>query len=1230
LIPIATRVVVCVKAAPSLPLLMALPACLAPLVWADPGILIQTGDFNNPLNADRAVAAILDGWRQDNLGEPTFRETPFLFPYLLFWWIGQAVGISDPTIQRLWLIALFALAVICSWSLLRLIAPWAHRRRMLATLALVAYVFNPFTLTYWAIGYQIAFLPYAVAPLWLAELTRVLTTRASWTSGVRLALISLLFASGFSNPPSVMIMIILPSVVLAGLLLVKKFVSFRAVSGRLFAAAPWLVLLNVWWLAPALTGVIRGGYSYAGESWRLFDYPTFVNHVSFLEFIRGTGYWGLHSGYGGVPYFSWASYLDEPVVVAATLWLAALALLPLMSRRWWGVWTGAAAIMFVLGVFLSKGVNPPLGDVNRWFYAHVPGFFILRGTEKFAGLQFLSVLIGLGVLLRRWRWRSGMYWPFCAVTTIAIALASWPLISGTVVQPQSRGGVSAEIEVPRYYKELTAWTRGERPSGAILSVPQTPTGYLKTTWGFAGADLIHHYSSAPVVIGAPEARATDGPRFAAYLRAAQMFDQVELLRRLGISHVLVRDDIDENYYSGTPSPTSVETRLKNAGFIWVKTLGPLRIYRVPIDISPVRSSRVMLAATKVSLRDKERLAVESALPIVSADTPLASEGITESCVLEIPQAEAAESRGRACGFEGSELSGEVLFARYSFIGQHDASGAHLSVIPHLPEAEWTYPSTGRRRQSLNVPLDENVTAVRVGSMLLLLRRDSSVSGETGVYPETTIKLLGDGDENLITDGSFEGKPLSGLGHIGPNSTDVSLRVSDDASVGRQSAELHATGGAALLTRAVAGFDPTSAYVVSFDYRHVRGAAPAFGIWQNGVDTYALEERHLSSSPGWHRYRGAFLPTQGARALRLFLYSFARKVSGDVTVNRYDNVVVRRLDERGVIRIGERLGEYAATLDWAGLTALRDSTDPQVPSASPPLIRDGSFEKTPWGGAFPIDPELPEGEKALLSSDASDGQRSLEIIAMEGGAAVSQKLESFDPESRYRLTFRYRHVEGDPPAFGVWATGVEQYAERDFTLSTEPGWHDYQTTISVPAGSKGLSLFFYSFSRHGERTRNRYDKVVIERIPVRARFLIMAGSPERERAPTLALERSNGTSSEGTVRDLDGTVWILFAQAYDRDWDLKAKALNGSAVDVGPHVRVDEFANAWKLSGRGDIEFAITYRAAFPTRAALGVSGSVILILCLVSAVKRRSVILQQLRRPLYRWRLASGRRRQRA
>jgi hypothetical protein len=579
---------------------------------------------------------------------------------------------------------------------------------------------------------------------------------------------------------------------------------------------------------------------------------------------------------------------------------------------------------------------------------------------------------------------------------------------------------------------------------------------------------------------------------------------------------------------------------------------------------------VLVPATSAARSEStaRELLSETSLPIARHEFgPGATRG---ACVVETV-ALAAEANGgqSGCNLPYGPVEARFLFRRFVVDIKHEGRAVEIDLTP----SPGPFTKSPSPRTRLRVETYEPVAAVRIGRTVLTPRKRPLVtSAAVPVYPDTALTLVGRARENLIRDGSFEAGVWGGVAPIGRGRNATARGVqSADRTTGKTSVEVVARGQAAYISRLVDAFDPASLYEVAFDYKHVRGSSPAFGVWQRGAEHYALENKQLSSAVGWHHYQHVLMPDPEAKALRIFLYAFSS--GNELTVNRYDNVVVRRLPAIQTISLGQQLSQYFTVPPFTYRGTITSLARVKPLSGA---VDDSSFEEGLWNGAFPVGLRRPRVVEATHSQDAAHGQQALELIADGGGAAVSRPIDRFEPDALYEIAFDYKHVDGKPPAFGIWEAGAERYAAKDFSLSTAPGWHRYKTVISPDAATKGLHVFFYSFADQSQRTVNRYDNVRVSVSPLPSRLLLLEGSSADLAGPVVRIQHKSGSLFEGMIRGVDRDGWIILAQDFDPRWRLQIRPVNDSSGRVADHVRVDDFANAWHLEGHGDFYFRIAY------------------------------------------------------
>lgn len=151
------------------------------------------------------------------------------------------------------------------------------------------------------------------------------------------------------------------------------------------------------------------------------------------------------------------------VVPSIFLLLPLLAFLALWLRKH-DIYVAFFALIYAVGVFLAKGVNDPLGNVNQWFFLHVPGFFAFREATKFYLLVAfgLSFLVGVAVKeladrIKNLTWlqkRSGSK-QVAVMLFLAGALAVFVVMMKPAFFQEVQGNF-VSFQLPQWQKQLDA------------------------------------------------------------------------------------------------------------------------------------------------------------------------------------------------------------------------------------------------------------------------------------------------------------------------------------------------------------------------------------------------------------------------------------------------------------------------------------------------------------------------------------------------------------------------------------------------------------------------------------------------------------------------------------------------------------------------------------------------------------------------------------------------------
>ena len=222
--------------------------------------------------------------------------------------------------------------------------------------------------------------------------------------------------------------------------------------------------LNFYWLLPALlvkAPVLPSTYQR-------------VTQTSFLSFTT-LG----HALYLLQPHWYLNVFGKVTPLVAGFAFIPMLVFLtPVLKKKDRNV--GLWLIVAVIGIFLTKGVNAPLGTVYNWLFVNIPGFSLFRDSTKFFFLVALaySVLIGYTVeelnQKIKWKMEDGRW-----KIVIPIILCLYLMI---IIKPIWTGKMTGTFSPPINKEDFTKVSevlKKDTDFGRVLWIPsRPPLGHL--------------------------------------------------------------------------------------------------------------------------------------------------------------------------------------------------------------------------------------------------------------------------------------------------------------------------------------------------------------------------------------------------------------------------------------------------------------------------------------------------------------------------------------------------------------------------------------------------------------------------------------------------------------------------------------------------------------------------------------------------------------------------------
>lgn len=341
---------------------------------------------------------------------------------------------------------------------------------------------------------------------------------------------------------------------------------------------------------------------------------------------------------------------------------------------------------------------------------------------------------------------------------------------------------------------------------------------------------------------------------------------------------------------------------------------------------------------------------------------------------------------------------------------------------------------------------------------------------------------------------------------------------------------------------------------------------------------------LEVSPEWRTLDTTLLPPPGAGPLSLFLYADGGAPGG--TTSEYRNISFGPLHVSRSAPLPEPSPPVARRLA-PGWHELRN-IGPTAGSLLEPLSPVGNCRAVPALGAVGV-----SGNSAQGPSGAE-----ARLVGETTSACTAAQLRGFDPDISYRVTFGYRSIRGRPARICVWQLSLERCAPTP-PLTPARAWTTYDTVVRAQPGAQGLALFLYADGGSGQTTETEYRDVQVA--ATASTTAVVAPAPESLPPAPRVGARAAGDRYAISVQGATAPFVLAMAESYSPGWHLSGLPAGATAR----HFRVDGYANAWLVTGRGDMLLVATYRPASVARWATIASALGFIALALTQARRGR-------------------------
>ena len=1001
------------------------------------------------------------------------------------------------------------------------------------------------------------------------------------------------------NPPMIVVayawtLVGLP--ILAGLIFGWAAVV-RLVKWMIFAA-PWALLLNIWWLVPFAYSYLGGGGAVANAD---FTDPTAWSWSQAQNKIPNILTLVANWAWVKPQYLPFAADLEQPWIVWARYLIPVLVFLaPVLAIRKLRRAALVLVGMSLLFVLLAKGLQPPFKQINLFLYNNVPGFWLFREPMSKLGqllVIFFALLfaIGLDSVWERWRenptTRNRVVKVAAWAAIIIIVLQPYPLWTGGVIPDVRPNQPSAHVRVPQFWWDMADVINADDRPGKVLVMPLDDYYQMPTTWGFAGVDSIPNLLiQRPVVQPKPDGYFGEVPGFAADVKsvesaliAGDLASVPRLLRATGISQIIVRHDL----VRGMPGRTFADDRILTAAL--ERTPGMSRVVEGDLDLwflddgslpTVHAFDRVIEAPARPTAGSSAIGSMPSNVAITARDADPGIENIlkdpggavwTDDIVnWPVPAVDSTGDATTTVPLAGGTYTvAQRARAAPALVPsvRRTAGGAELVLAD--PTAIAIDGEIVSSRPDLVVPVPTpDVVGVTANTRTVFLdgwKRDT-LPGATSENPRPNYLPIGSATEltawapsttparpeppsDVYDCNNYEPRPAR----------ELNLRLEEESTADGRVLRLSADDHAACTQITVPDAKPGRTYRVRMEFRTVEGKRPEVCLWQLGTDGCDLVPRAPINND-WIPFDEVVTVDDVAEGLQVVLYANVGVRHELRTVTEYRDVTIEALDPVLTTTV----------------------FPPEVPERTV-VLDPGEHELTVTGGQSgsalegfgPLENcyntrQMTFEEAGLSKTELTDQPGpAFQLTAQFDRACIAAPVPDMGASSLYELTFEGRSVALRNPSICLYQRGPDRCSK---TPAGGPwkDWTGYRAFVGPDPNAVETRLYLF-----GPRDLDGKARATVEYRSVRLRPV---ASPvdvvlvrEGETAPPASVEWDRMSAAKFGVKVSGATpgavgepgTYIALNETYAPGW----QAQSATGIDKDAHMALQGWMNAWPVSAR---------------------------------------------------------------
>lgn len=960
---------------------------------------------------------------------------------------------------------------------------------------------------------------------------------------------------------------------------IRRSEDFKSLVFYIFKSSyPFIIfgLLNAYWLL----GIAKLGGSVDGT---ILSRALFGNNFYSITnaFTISQPFWT-----GGKP----ESFVRHRIFLNQWI-LPVMAVLSLcFSKRTKLFWT--SAILVCIGVLLSKQVSEPFTYFYPWLYQNAPGFNAFREASKFYLLVALGYA-GLSALLVDTfskKLNPRLFYTALSIVFILLAINTLPFITGKVEtttakrsMPDAYAKWNAFIEKDtQYSRSLWVPTMSRWIDNTSLHPTVSAVNVAQIEWAnFSGANKLPANGQNPT------------PQQNQIINSLTKSFSQSLLHDSSIKYVVVpiRDTAnDDDFFKDYSDNRDFYIQSLQSIPYLKQVKGDFAGLKVFENNNYKDYFTASNSYTTLGNDDIDRSDFYEFLERIHLDTPAGetTKNYTlpaSEVVNPIAQASSSDYKqgGLTVSIPGKNAAASAYIQKKTQSYGYNTKGNTLHFY-----------SLNDASVSLNDIKQEQPSSTELKSLPLSTGNNYLIGYGQQLYPITkteNTRVTGPTDQavnifsqntssrNLVKDGNFS----SGLwGNPSDcNSYDdkpvISARFTGKIDDNSPESEKSATLGASKHTSCITtnGFSVTAgnSYSLSYKYAIHVGQRAGYDIVFNDARKTVLSNDQVRSDGQTYYLNTFFTAPVGATSAHLRLKGYPDDRNRKYGQTSYTNVSVYplRLESPIAAKIDSKPQPIVLPLNKPfQLTASSNNTN------SNNEINNPSLESGLWqsrvGDCNRYDDNADLNMK--LSSSASNGNKSLELLARRHTACTSPESMKVNEGKTYTLSFDYQSPNSDNASYLLSFDDENNthYSER--ISVKDKNWGHFIKSFTAPYGAKNARLTVYAQADDNKNAyiTNRYDNFSFKETPtIQSDYWVVYSSDSKLSTPrSVRLVSNNQTTKKVAVEQAGTGFYLNMSEAYDPGWQLFiTNPLNGKITTINqnlvPHLKTDGYLNSWYIN-----------------------------------------------------------------